>query len=147
MADNKTADPGAGGATFATDEIGGVDWPFVKLAHGPRDTANEVDDADGKRLPVKQAQASGATRTLVSDNAAAVTILAANANRKGAYIVNTSSAILYIGLGTVDPSTSDYTAKILQDQDWRCPDCYVGIIKGIWGTDPNDGGARVTEMA
>lgn len=53
MADNKVSNPGAGGATFATDDIGGVDWPFAKLAWGPRDTANEVDDATGKRFPVK----------------------------------------------------------------------------------------------
>lgn len=40
MADNKVSNPGAGGATFATDEIAGIDWPFAKLAWGPRDTAN-----------------------------------------------------------------------------------------------------------
>lgn len=52
MADNVTTNPGTGGATFASDDIAGIQWPFVKLAFGPRDTANEVDDVDGKRLPV-----------------------------------------------------------------------------------------------
>lgn len=51
MPDNVTAP--AAGAAFATDDIGGVHWPFTKLAFGPRDTANEVDDAAGKRLPVQ----------------------------------------------------------------------------------------------
>ena len=52
MVDNVTADPGAGGAVFATDDIAGTHWPFAKLAWGPLDTANIVDDAAGKRLPV-----------------------------------------------------------------------------------------------
>lgn len=66
MADNKTADPGSGGATFATDEIGGVDWPFAKMAWGPRDTANEVDDVDGKRLPVAEANTIDANNSTTS---------------------------------------------------------------------------------
>lgn len=146
MADNKQADPGTGGAIFATDEIAGVDWPFTKQAWGARDTANEVDDVDGKRLPVKPPMAGTATRTTVADNAVAVELLAANAARKGAYLLNTSSAILYIGLGTVDPTPTDYTEKLFQDQAWRVPDCYTGQIKGIWASDPNDGVARVTEL-
>jgi len=73
MADNKVSNPGAGGATFATDDIGGVDWPFAKLAWGPRDTANEVDDAVGKRFPIKIAESvsldvSGSTVTVTSGN-------------------------------------------------------------------------------
>jgi hypothetical protein len=146
MADNVEANAGTGGATFATDEITGVQWPFTKQAWGPRDTANEVDDADGKRFPVKVAMAGTATRTAVNDSAAAVELLAANANRKAAYILNTSSAVLYVGLGTVDPSASDFTEQVLQWASWRVPDCFTGQIKGIWASDPNDGVARVTEL-
>lgn len=50
MADNITA-PGAG-IVLATDDIGGVHYPFTKLAFGPLDTATIVRDADGSRLPV-----------------------------------------------------------------------------------------------
>ncbi len=50
MADNITA-PGAG-AVLATDEIGGVHWPFSRLAFGPDGTSTRVADADGARLPV-----------------------------------------------------------------------------------------------
>lgn len=50
MADNITA-PGAG-AVLATDEIGGVHWPFARLAFGPDGTSVRVADADGARLPV-----------------------------------------------------------------------------------------------
>lgn len=50
MADNVTAP--AAGAVFATDEIGGVHWPFSRLAFGPDGTSTRVADADGARLPV-----------------------------------------------------------------------------------------------
>lgn len=145
--DTESVTTPSGSNKFADDGDGTGRHPYAKLEWGAHGTQKQVDDSDGNRLPVKQAQASGATRSTVSDNAAAVTLLAANANRKGAYILNTSSAVLYIGLGAVAPTTSDYTEKILQDQSWRVPECYAGVINGIWATDPNDGGARVTEMA
>ena len=52
MADNVTANPGAGGALFATDEIGGVHYPITKVYWGPLDTANPVALCSG--LPVQQ---------------------------------------------------------------------------------------------
>lgn len=54
MADNFSVEPVTGTPvkTFASDDIAGIDWPYAKLAWGPRDTANEVDDVTGKRLPV-----------------------------------------------------------------------------------------------
>jgi hypothetical protein len=55
MPDNVTADPGSGGATFATDQRASdsVHFPLSKLVWGPLDTFNVVEDADTKRLPVK----------------------------------------------------------------------------------------------
>lgn len=54
MADNVTASAGtADGAIFATDQISTTHWPFTKLAWGPRDTANEVDRASGKSIPMQ----------------------------------------------------------------------------------------------
>lgn len=50
MVDNVTADAGAGGAVFATDDIGAVHHPFVKLEFGPLDTATIVTATEG--LPV-----------------------------------------------------------------------------------------------
>lgn len=52
MADNVTADPGSGGATFATDEDTGNSRhvPWVKLMEGADGTFNEVGDANP--LPV-----------------------------------------------------------------------------------------------
>jgi len=52
VADNVILNAGAGGATLATDDIAGVHYQLVKLAWGPLDTANVVDNAAGKRVPV-----------------------------------------------------------------------------------------------
>lgn len=51
MADNVTANPGTGGATFATDDIGGVQFPRHKLVIGA-DGANDGDVSAANPLPV-----------------------------------------------------------------------------------------------
>ena len=50
MPNNVTAP--AGGIAFATDEVGGVHFPFAKLAFGAEDIAIAVADSAGARLPV-----------------------------------------------------------------------------------------------
>jgi hypothetical protein len=50
MADNLTANPGAGGAVFATDEIGGIHYPRTKVAFGVDGAAVDVSASDP--LPV-----------------------------------------------------------------------------------------------
>jgi hypothetical protein len=50
MPDNIAAP--AAGTIFATDDIGGVHYPYAKLVWGPNDTAIPVADANGQRLPV-----------------------------------------------------------------------------------------------
>ena len=81
MADNAIANPGAGGLTFATDDIAGVHWPFSKQAFGPRDTANEVEDVASKRLPVK-----------VGDLLASATIVAGQVSLTGVEVALTTVA-------------------------------------------------------
>lgn len=51
MVDNVTADAGAGGVDFATDDIGGVHYPRTKLVIGA-DGTNDGDVASGNPLPV-----------------------------------------------------------------------------------------------
>lgn len=63
MADNVTANAGSGGASFATDDVAGVHYPFGKIAWGPRDTANEVDRASGKGFPVQGEATHGSSTT------------------------------------------------------------------------------------
>lgn len=52
MADNVTANAGAGGATFATDDIGGVQYPRAKVVWGADGAANDTSAA--APLPVVQ---------------------------------------------------------------------------------------------
>lgn len=146
MADNTTLNLGTGGDVISTDDISGVKVQRVKNQFGADGVAIDVADADGARLPVQLAKAGTATRTSVSDSAASVTLLAANAARKGAVVTNDSSGTLYLALGAAAATLTDYTKKLEQDQSWEVPVCYTGIIVGIWGTDPNDGGARVAEL-
>lgn len=51
MADNVTADPGSGGAVFATDDIGGVHYPRTKIVIGANNT-NDGDVSSANPIPV-----------------------------------------------------------------------------------------------
>lgn len=106
-------------------------------------------DAQG-RLLVSGAGGSGPTAatgtvTAVADNAASVTLLAANTARKGATIVNTSTALLYVKCGAT-ATTASFTVILNTNQYWECPFGYTGVIDGIWASDPNTGSAVVTEF-
>lgn len=52
MADNVTADPGTGGATFATDDDGTAHHPYVKLEWGADNTQTKVA-AGANALPIQ----------------------------------------------------------------------------------------------
>lgn len=67
MADNFVTDPGVGGATFASDDVVGVHYPLTKLVWGALDAVNLVDDATGKRLPIKVAEALPAGTNNIGD--------------------------------------------------------------------------------
>jgi hypothetical protein len=49
MVDNVTADAGSGGATFATDDIGGVHYPITKLTFGALDSQTIASSGTGTR--------------------------------------------------------------------------------------------------
>lgn len=60
MPDNVTAP--AGGVIFATDEIGGVHFPYAKLAWGADNQAVTITETDGARLPVAVQRVATTTR-------------------------------------------------------------------------------------
>lgn len=91
--DNVTADPGTGGEVFATDEIGGAHYPWVKLAFGDDDTATKVKTGVG--LPVTLQASSG---TDIGD----VDIASFPAGNLGAQL---ASASLSVTLATDEGST------------------------------------------
>jgi hypothetical protein len=102
-----------------------------------------VVNADGS-LPVGQVKATTGAQTSVAANAASVTLLAANTNRKGATIYNDSSAVLYLLLATGPASATANTLQIVGGGYYEVPYGYTGIIVGIWASAT--GNARVTEL-
>jgi len=124
-------------------------------------TANPVPNSstrDGKlRLDIITVAGSGAggggggggasgtgTLSQVASSATAVTILAANTNRKGASIYNASTQVLYLGLSGTTPTSSVYTVAMAAGSYYEAPAGYNGIIKGIWASA--NGQADVTEF-
>ena len=146
MADNITVNTITGSPVVATDDDGVAQHQYVKIEFGADNTQTKVADSDGARLPVKPHMSATATRSAVADNAASVTILASNAARKRAVITNDSSAVLYLAYGAGPATSTDYTVTLQPSGDTHVVDVYTGIITGIWASDPNDGGARVTEL-
>src|SRR4030095_245382 len=67
MADGTVQNVESGGDTIATDDISGVKHQLVKIEWGPADTANQTDDASGKRLPVKVAESLPAGSANIGD--------------------------------------------------------------------------------
>lgn len=114
----------------------GYDGATIDLIRG--ESVNGLD-VDVTRMP---ASTAGAT-TQVADTGSNVTLIAAG-TRKGVSIQNTSSAALCIKTGAT-ATTADFTVRLVQYAYWEAPYGYSGRIDGIWESDPNDGGAKITE--
>lgn len=85
-------------------------------------------------------------QTIVASSASDVTILASNNSRKGAYIYNDSTQVLYLLLANAVSSTTVFTQKMAAGDSFSMsPGSYTGIIKGIWASA--NGAARVTEWS
>lgn len=89
------------------------------------------------------------TASSVADAASSTTILAANANRKGATVFNDSTSSLYLLLGAGTASTTNLTVLMAPGDYYELPvvqgGVYTGIISGIWSAN-STGAARVTEF-
>lgn len=68
MADNYTTNSGSGGNTYASDDIGGVHWPRVKLAIGADGAATDVSSANP--IPISD----NSTTLSVDDGAGSLTV-------------------------------------------------------------------------
>jgi hypothetical protein len=149
MADNfDTEQVSTPGHIFASHDEAGVQHPFAKLVFGPKGAPKVVEDLNGSRVPVQPAKAAAGTVTGVAQNIASVSLLAANANRKGGRLVNASTAILYVRFEAAAASiaSAGYSSVLNPNQEMPIPDCYTGEIRGIW--DAAGGGyANITELA
>lgn len=103
-----------------------------------------VDD-NGSSLTVDPYPASASAPVQVPASVTNVTLLAANANRKGFIIVNDGNQSLYVKFGATATTTS-YTVKLTSGQTYESPSgiVYTGIIDGIWNVA--NGNAYVTEL-
>lgn len=86
-----------------------------------------------------------ATRTVVPSGVASVTILAANANRKGAVIYNSDANALLLDLSGATAAANRCQARIPQYGSYEVPAGSTGAITGIWEAD-GAGQADVVEF-
>jgi hypothetical protein len=129
---------------------------YVMLGGAQRqDVLSNDTSTDGDIAPIKgtstgalwtkETRAATGTVTSVNDTASSTTLLAANANRLGVSIVNTSTVNLYIKAGAT-ASLSSFTVFLAPSAYWESPFNYTGILDGIWASDPNTGAAVITEF-
>ncbi|MHC2511887.1 hypothetical protein ACVII1_007125 [Bradyrhizobium elkanii] len=99
MSDNFDVTPGSG-KTVATDDVGGIHYQRVKGVWGPDGTANDIDTAAGKPLPVQSLpQTSGGlsrSRTLIPNNTTAIVVKSGAGQLYKVRATNNSATIAYI---------------------------------------------------
>ena len=78
MADNVTADPGAGGATLAADDIGGVHYPRTKIVIGA-DGSADGDVSGANPMPISAATMEGLLTTIDADTGTLAATVSAGA--------------------------------------------------------------------
>lgn len=137
------AQTGTAGNPLRTDPTGTTAQPVTDNG-----STLSVDDG-GSSLTVDGAVTANApstnTATITRVVAALIdtALLAANANRLGAYVANESTGTLYLKLGLV-ASVTDYTIKLFEDDVFQIPAEYKGAVNGIWSAAV--GAAQVTEF-
>lgn len=150
-----------GTGAIAGDTANGLDVDVTRLPSIPAGS-NNIGDVDVLSLPsipagsnnigdVDIAPSGTATRTSIADNNVDTQLLAANAGRKMAVIVNDSDQDLYVGLGGSAVSATDYSYFLPrssggQKSQMELPiPVFTGEIRGIWSAN-STGAARITEM-
>jgi len=87
-----------------------------------------------------------AAHSSVASGTSSVTILAANANRKGARIFNTDANNLFLDLtGGTAVAATRAQVKLGQNEGYTVDAGYTGLITGIWSAD-GSGVASVAEF-
>lgn len=111
MADNVTANAGAGGATFATDDIGGVQYPRTKVVWGADGAVNDTSAA--APLPVVQ---TGAHEVSL-DAATLAALETINAAQSGAWNITNVSGTVSLPTGAATEVTLASALTALQTID------------------------------
>lgn len=108
---------------------------------------NNIGDVDVLSLPaVVDATYSTSAVTSVVSAAVSTSILASNANRRMAIMVNDTDKNAYVKLGAT-ASTTSFSYKLTPGQTLELPTpVYTGAIDAIWDASPT-GSMRVTEIS
>jgi len=145
MADNVTANPGTGGATFASDDIGGIQYPRVKVTFGPDGTANDVDVA--APLPTRLSDGTSylATKPLSSPpldtdvTQIVSSVIHGRSTAGGGTFVDVK--VKSSGALVVDAGLSDLASRPLDNEAPGTPVRVIG--QEVWGVSFADSGASV----
>jgi hypothetical protein len=137
MADNSSLPVASGNETFANDDIGGVKYPRPKINWGPDGTANDVDIASGKPLPIQHRVSDGTAWTygsgaigagtprvaLATDSPGIITtgtagapsavVLSVQGVASGTVIPTTNAALTNFGAGEYETVAASQTAQAL----------------------------------
>lgn len=107
---------------------------------------NNIGDVDVLSLPsVTLSTYSSTSVTSVTAAAVSTAIIASNANRRMAILVNDSDKVAYVKLGAT-ASTTSYSYRLTPLQTLELPiPVYTGAIDAIWDSSPT-GSMRVTEI-
>ena len=144
-----TLDFPAGMRVFATNQTNPI-YAFIKATDEPTLLDyNTVITATISGTPTVNVTAlptsATGTPTAVAASATSVTLLAANANRKGASVYNDSTAIMFLTLNATT-TASLYTTQVPPNTLYEVPvtPVYTGAISALWASAT--GNARITEM-
>jgi hypothetical protein len=136
-------------ATIDVKDASGATVTVAKLADtGQQAKAGSLPVAlasDDSLLVLVTAPTAGAI-TSVTSTTSDQTLLASNASRKGAYVYNDSTQVLYLALANVTASSTNFTQKMAAGDAFSlAPGSYTGAIKGLWASA--NGAVRVTEWS
>lgn len=97
--------------------------------------------------PVVLVGGSTGAKTSVAAAAANTLLIAFNAARLGATVVNEGiSQILYLTLGSTAASATSYTKKMQPGEYYEVPFGFIGPVRGFWTGPEGTGFARCTEI-
>lgn len=134
-------------ATPSASSNGLVTKSILYASKGAGTDSLSLDDSN--RLTTAPIRSSSATISRTAASASSVTLISSNTTRTGAVVVNESSSVLRIKLGTSASATS-YTYLLPGSTGapyatWEMSNfIYTGTITGIW--DSATGSAQVTEI-
>lgn len=134
-------------AKVGTPPSAAADADTLVSAHALVDTAEAlINPATSDKQASLGAVSSATLGTPLASAATSAQLLAANAARKGLFIVNTDANDCYIKFGTTASLTS-FTAIVPGNKgQWEMPQpIYTGRIDAIWAAD-GSGSAYPTEL-